>query len=293
MLEVSQEQKEIEEQAIALKWQSDTKWLRRCLKFSVPNGLPELREAQYFAEGYIPAITLGQQLTDVITASFIQDLPHSEWQRSAMENVGKFLAPTQQKMLKHWQKERKKISEKNVYFSKDTQLSPLDISRLYAILSKSKNLTTEGANDSRSQYPASLFSKRTFLSLIDILPFFEEPAIWASRAQQRFQDVLVLNLCRELLKKPEEIDVFFSQQLRRAALQEPNVQRSAFKIELLGKIRDNLGGQADKKQLDCIVGNLEAQNKRQKAEQVRRSFHMESRRFSSLKAAIRHIFLDR
>ena len=290
MMEQTLEQHELEEQAIALKWQSDVKWLRKTLKFMEWGALSELREAQYFAEAYIPEAEWGQSLRDVINVSFIQDLPYSKWQTGAIQNAKKILSSSHKTMLSHWAKDRRRLFDKKAHFPKENMLSALTVVRIFALLNRKKENNPAASDIVRM---GALRTQKSLMNLVDILPFFDEPATWSDHAKQRFQDVLALNLCRVLAEKPEERDSFMSQQLTLAALREPNNKRSIFKIELLGKVQDLLGADLDKKKLMLMVKNLENSNQIQRAEQVRKSFHMGSKSFSRLKMFVQRAFSKR
>ncbi len=273
MLEQTEEQREMEEQAIALKWRSDSRGLKEMLKISYPHLLDELHQAKYFADEYIPTTTMGEKLFDIITASFIQDLPYSKWQTAAITNVKKILSPSKKKMLEHWQKDRKDISSRSTHFSKDRKLTPLVMSRIYAFLNKNKELCASISEDA----PPSVFSKKTLLNLIDALPFFEEPQIWSDRGQKLFEEILVHHLCRELIsQKPAERFLFVSQQLIPSTLREENDKKAIFKIGLLGKVVDTLNIPMNKKELSLIVKNLQANNRTDVAKKVRKAFHLDS-----------------
>ena len=270
MTEQTEEQKELEEQAIALKWQSDVRWLRKTLKFEEPENLSALRGAQYFAEEYLPRSAYGQSLSDAITASFIQDLPYSGWQTGAMRNVKKFLPDSQNAMLQHWMKEKKKLSKKGTAFPKNFVLSHLGVARIYAMLDDGKQV-----NSSDSQMLSPL-KNDTLLSLAHALPFFDETPTWSENAQRRFSRVLVQHISRNIAaQSPQKRANFVVGRLAQTTIPEQNPKRTLFMIKMLGHVCDTFGDKPDRQALDIILKNLTNQGRLDAVRQIRVSFHLD------------------
>lgn len=271
MTELTEEQQELLEQSIALRWQNDTHHLIRTLKNTAPNKLAELRDTQYFAEEYQPTENVINNLSTLITTSFIQDLPYSQWQTAATQNAKKLLSDSQKNMLSHWGKEKKKLSGKNTYFSKDAVLSSLGTARIYAVLNNTEQTTTD---DSKSSSP---FSNDLLLTLAHALPFFDENSAWTEKAQKRFSRNIVKHLSYNLVKhnSSKRCD-FIIRKLGQTTIPEQNPKRTLFMIKLLGSLADTFKDRPNRKALEVIIKNLTNQNRLDAAKQVRRSFHLDA-----------------
>ena len=266
--------KELEEQAIALKWYSDVRSLKKALKFESPRKLQELREAQYFAEDYLPKEGCAGHFPDLIAVSFMQDMPASNWQTSALLNAKRILNPWQQEMLRRWTRERRKLFSKEVYFAKQTPLSALGVVRMYALLHEHFRSHKE-ANKTPAIVPPVL-SKKLLIQLVDMLPFFETSSAWNERAQKRFEGALVSVFHQELSHKPKEISTFLTQQVMRAVLTDENPKRAEFKVGLWGKVADRFHFSLDKKRADALIKHLEVNKRTQLAKSVKKAFHVDT-----------------
>ena len=272
MIRHTEEQKELEEQAIALKWQSDVRWLRKTLKFEAPKNLSALRETQYFAEDYLPRITMGRSLSDVILASFIQDLPYSKWQTGAIKNVKKFISQDNVSMLERWPIRKKKIFGKNPRLLKDFRLSALDVARLYSALKFDHSFSMR--RDPKDVIP-SLLSNRALLGVAQALPFFDETSEWSEKAQKNFLNVLVDNFSRNLVRQsPFHRSNRIVQMLAQTILSEENTKRSAFMIKMLGLVADSFQDKTNHPALDMLVKNLTNQKRFDEVRDVKQAFHL-------------------
>jgi len=252
--------------AILLKWQSDVRWLIRALKLTTPDKLSELREAQYFAKEYLSSTASEQSLNDVINASFIQDMSRSKWQTGAMQNIKKIFSTAQKNVLRGWAREYKKIFEKDSVFSKEEQLSPLAVTRVYGFLNKD--------TDDRPQF---LLANHTLLNVARSLPFFDEKQTWSKKAQQRFSDILVTNLSHNLAQKnANQRSDFVVRKLAQATIPESNSKRTLFMIDLLGRVADTFGDRPNPRSMDIIIKNLLHQRRFDAVRQIRKSFHLDS-----------------
>lgn len=272
MIRQIEEQRELEEQAIALKWQSDVRWLRKTLKFEMPENLSVLRETQYFAEDYLPRETYGHSLSNVILASFIQDLPYSKWQTGAIKNAKKIISQDEIAMLERWPIKRKKIFGKNPCLLRDFHLSALDVSRLYSVLKFDHSFSIR--QETKSVVP-SLLSNRVLLGVAQALPFFDETSEWTEKAQKSFLDVLVDNFNRNLARQNSfHRSNRLVQMLAQTTLSEDNAKRSAFMISMLGRVADTFQDKPNRDALDMLLKNLMNQKRFDEVRHIKQAFHI-------------------
>ena len=271
MIKKTEEQPEMEEQAATLKWQNDSRCFKRFLKFRSPQTWDELQSAKYFAENYQPTDGVKQNLANVIAISFIQEMDYSKWQTEVIVNAKKLLSPMQKNFLARWNKDKIQFLKYKGRLPGDKKLTPLGLARLYGLL----DVTREDGF-----WAGSLnLSSKTLFNSIDSLPFFglEAENGWTPKAKKDFQSVLIHHLGQGLKKGQKEIppSFFLSQNLTRAALQDENLMRSLFKIEVLGAVANDLDIRLDKKISEHLVKNLKKNNQQEKARHVVRVFHLE------------------